>query len=583
MVRLYYCGVGLLVVLGSSASAVAQDWPTYPLDGHSIDRGPGNYFSWVKLLLLWILYLVWVKTTDWVNQDTQEMKLNGGLWTPLNFFPFVVALLAIALSFAFPVGYTVALLAWVAPLGAYIYQRNANVEEHERVLTPGHLRFLMAQLGNKMGLKIDAEKKAAYEKGAPVLFTATSGESDSKNQANMILARQSTGYVAAKDLIADAIDRRGQKMMLDVEADQIIVRYQVDGVWHESDPLEREAGDPILEVYKLLSDSDPEEVRKRQAGTFTIQYNDDRHKAELVSQGTKTGERTIINFVQSGLPFDTITEAGMREKMEAKLRELFTSPKGIILFCAVPGGGLSTTMALAQKLSDRYMRDFIAFQSAANPEPVADNIDIQTYAPDSPSIKDDLVTIFRKDPDVVIIPDLVNKEVAEEVLARVSAEDKLVVTSVRAKEAVEGLLRILLLKVPAKTFAPLAICVVNQRLVRKLCEECKEEYTPTPELLKKLGIPQGRVDVLYKTPEVEEGAPTCKACGGIGFFGRTSIFELVVVDDRIRKVLVESPKLEVLRQAARKGGNRTLQQEGIALVAQGVTSLQELQRVLNLK
>ena len=138
-----------------------------------------------------------------------------------------------------------------------------------------------------------------------------------------------------------------------------------------------------------------------------------------------------------------------------------------------------------------------------------------------------------------------------------------------------------LMKVPAQEFAACATAVVNQRLVRRLCDECKEAYTPPPDLLRKLGIPAGRVEVLYRPPQPSaEDREVCSHCGGIGYRGRTSIFELLNVTDKLREALVKQPKLDVLRPLARKEGNRSLQEEGIVLVARGVTAVPELMRVL---
>ena len=186
--------------------------------------------------------------------------------------------------------------------------------------------------------------------------------------------------------------------------------------------------------------------------------------------------------------------------------------------------------------------------------------------------------IIRKDPDVLIVHELTDKGVGE--LVCQTAASKVIWTTIRSKEAVEALLRVLLLKIPAKAFAPVVLAVVNQRLVRKLCEECKEEYAPSPELLKKLGIPKGRVDMLYRPPTLEENDKPCQHCDGLGYFGRTSIYEVLMVDDGLREALVRQPKLEVLRKLAKKSGHRGLQEEGILVVVQGITSLQELTRVL---
>ena len=140
-----------------------------------------------------------------------------------------------------------------------------------------------------------------------------------------------------------------------------------------------------------------------------------------------------------------------------------------------------------------------------------------------------------------------------------------------------------MLKVPAAEFAPAAAGVVNQRMIRKLCEKCKEAYAPTPELLKQLGLPADRVQALYRPPEPVPGQqppPPCPDCLGLGYLGRTGIFELLVVNDAVRQALMKTPKLDMVRAAARKAGMRTLQEEGIVMVVKGVTSLPELMRVL---
>jgi type II secretory ATPase GspE/PulE/Tfp pilus assembly ATPase PilB-like protein len=140
--------------------------------------------------------------------------------------------------------------------------------------------------------------------------------------------------------------------------------------------------------------------------------------------------------------------------------------------------------------------------------------------------------------------------------------------------------------VPAEEFGPSVTAVLYQRLVRKLCNSCKEPYAPAPELLKRLGIPADRVEKLYRPPTPpqteEEWAKhqACPECGDIGYKGRTAIFELLLVDKSIRETLVSQPKVDVLRKAARKAGNRSLQDEGILMVVRGVTSLAELSRVL---
>ena len=136
------------------------------------------------------------------------------------------------------------------------------------------------------------------------------------------------------------------------------------------------------------------------------------------------------------------------------------------------------------------------------------------------------------------------------------------------------------MKVSAKDFASVVKAVLYSRLIRLLCPDCKVGYTPPPETLKKLGIPPGKVEQLYRPPKGEELDKPCKACQGLGYQGRTAIFELLIVTDPMREILAKQPKLDLLKKAARASRQRSLQEEGVLLVAKGETSLPELMRVL---
>jgi type II secretory ATPase GspE/PulE/Tfp pilus assembly ATPase PilB-like protein len=574
----------LLLVLGLADSAWAQPntWPEFPLDPnnpHDLPRGPGLYFSWWKLLLVIGTYLLWTKTSDWANRDCQILGLPYSTWNLVVVGPFLLGLGAVLTIPMFAAGYTVMVLSYLAPLIVYVVKRNSVVEMHQRVMTPGHIRYLLAGQLNKMGVDVGEEGKAAHERGAPVVFHALGG-TDQQNQANIIHARQSPGYLTAKDLVAELVRQRADKCMLDFSRDAVAIRYQIDGVWHESEAQDREAGDTMLAVFKKMANLNVDERRKRQAGRFEAEYENRKYKSTIISQGTQSGERVIIQLDRPQSDLKSLRELGMREKMEAELRDTLASPKGVIIFSALPAGGLTTTVRLALGLTDRYMRDIVAFQPEDAQEPLADNIEVSTFKREGgdPPLKL-LETLLRREPNALIVNELPNTECAT-LLCEAAMRDTMVVTTVRAKEGVEALLRILLMKVPASVFAPAAVAVLNQRLIRRLCTECKQAYEPAPQLLKKLGIPAGRVEQLFRPPDPAEQDKVCPQCNGIGYFGRTAIFELLKVDPKLRKALETQPKLDILRQVAREAGNRTLQQEGIVLVAQGITSVQELSRVL---
>ncbi|MCA9247269.1 MAG: Flp pilus assembly complex ATPase component TadA [Planctomycetales bacterium] len=569
----------------------AADWPSFELhpqgpDSHKIIRGPGGYFSIGKIAFVWILMLLWIRTSDWASRDCVILKQNYLMWNSILVGVFAGAFLLLFLIPSFVAVSLLLFLAYVGPLAAYITIRNTKwVEPHERVLTKDHIRHLIATRGKGVGVKVAAEKQADYEKGAPVDLEARGGATDRDNDANLILARQSPGFVDLKNMVADVINRGGDAAILDYSAETVAVRYQIDGVPHLVEPRERESGDTMLAVAKKLAALDPAERRKKQAGAFGAKYNRIKYEAQIVSQGTQTGERVILKLNAGSTGFHTFEELGMREKVAEQVKQILGADTGFILFSSMPAGGLTSTIDVALEETDRLMRNFVAVEDAARPEKEVENVEVTFYNAAGGETPDALLPgIIRKYPDVFVVRDLVNVETVKILCNQVTDEKRLVIAGIRAKEAPEALLRVLLMKIPAKVFAPAATLVVNVRLVRKLCPDCKVGYQPTPELLQKLGLPQGRIQALYRDPKPEEreGEKTCSTCQGIGYRGRLGIFEVLPVNDKVREVLIKQPKIELLRKAAKLAGMRTLQEEGILQVAKGETSLPELMRVLKL-
>jgi type II secretory ATPase GspE/PulE/Tfp pilus assembly ATPase PilB-like protein len=544
------------------------------------DRGPGFYFSIWKMGLYLALFWLWVRTTDWVNQDGYRIGVRYALWNPVVVFTFVGAMLLFFLIPWFWVGYILMVIAYVAPLTAYIVHRNSKLEYHQKVMTAPHLRHLVADILGKVGVKVATEKQADADKGPPVKMTPMGGANDQADQSNLILARQSPGFVTAKEVIADVIDRRGDSVMLEYTASGASVKYQIDGVWHDLPSRERLTADPLLAVAKKLAGRNEAERRARQEGKFGAEYKGNKYEVRIISQGVETGERAVLSLENKKFPFASFADLGMRDKLIEQAKEVIGRPQGFVLFSAIPGQGLSTLFNVALRESDRYMRDYAEIQDKQKPEREVENVHVHRYdgaAGETPMKL--LPEIIRTYPNAFALRDLFDSETVKTLIEQVP-DDRLVLAAVKAKEAVESLLRVLMLKVAAKDFAPVLSGAVNMRLVRKLCEECKQAYAPPPEVIKQLGA---KIEALYRPPQPipgEKPKPPCEKCAGIGYFGRTGIFEVLIVDDAVRKTLITNPKLEALRLAARKAGMRTLQEEGILLAAKGVTSLPELMRVL---
>jgi type II secretory ATPase GspE/PulE/Tfp pilus assembly ATPase PilB-like protein len=542
-------------------------------------RGPAS-LSLLKFIPVVLLVLLWTVTGDWVNRSSQIHGLGYGKWNPIIFFPFVIAIVLMVLIPNYIVGISLLTLAYFGPFIAYTVVHNKSVEPHEKVFTSDWFRYTLAETLGKVGIKMEVERKADYQKGAPVELSAVGGD-ESTNQGNLVVARQSPGYLLVKDLVVDMVSRRSERMMLDYTQAGVGVKHLVDGVWHNGEARDRESGDVMLAVMKQLANMDITERRKKQEGKFAAKYEGIQYLCPFVSQGVQTGERVMMELVGgSQAKLLTYDDLGMREKIKQQWSEIMALDQGMVIFAAPPEGGLTTLADVSIMETDRLMRDFVAIQDVQAPERDMENVVLHTYdSKKGESVAKLLPGLIRTYPNVYVVRDLSDPDAAKLLFGEVEA-NHLLITTVQALEAPEALLRMLQKKVPHKQFAEVVTAVLCTRLIRKLCETCKVAYEPTPDLLKKLGLPPGKVSQLYRVPKPEELEKPCPTCNNVGYVGRTGLFELLVVDDKVREVLIKQPKIDLLRKAARLAGMRTFQEEAILLVAKGVTSIQEAQRVL---
>jgi len=410
------------------------------------------------------------------------------------------------------------------------------------------------------------------------------------------IARSNPGFGHAHVVLWEAMNARADKVMLDYTRDGVAQKYSIDGIWVPAGGRDRMSGDAMLVAMKQFAGVNPAERRARQTGAFGFKHNKEKFKVILTTQGVATGERVLIDVKHQKKDAPSLTDLGMREKSLEQVKGWLNRDHGIVLFSAPPDQGLRTTFHGAISATDRFVRDFISIEDAHNREQEVINIDAKTY--DSLSGQT-AATILRtemlKEPNVVVLPDLSDTETIKMLVEHAAKEEILLITRIRAKESVEALLRVMMLKPDPAKFAQSVIGVVNQRLIRRLCD-CKIPYQPPPQLLQKLGIPPGRVQAFFnprpplspeqiKQLETEKKPipPPCPVCRANGYNGRIAVYETLEVSDKIRQALVKKPKLEVLRPLAREAGARTFQEEAILQIALGVTSHQEAQRALQQK
>jgi len=432
--------------------------------------------------------------------------------------------------------------------------------------------------------------------GPPVSFKAVGGDRN-QNEANLIKVRQSPGIVTAKELFFDVIQKGSRRILLDFSRQAVAGGFDVDGIMQRIAPMDRPTGDTMLAVLKTLANLNVRERQARQDGSFSVRLDNEQLNCTLTSQGTKTGERVLIKLEPKDQVLTSLEDLGMREKMVAQFKTLIGRPlgdevpppvKGLFVISAPATGGMSTIWRVALGTTDRYMNSCVCLDSETLTEPEIENVRTVTYDPkDVAELQQIMTKLFREQHDMYLFPRMPNREILDVLCQQILDEDIVVFVGVNASDSAEALLRIKSLNPNPEKFSQVATAALNMRLVRRLCENCKQAYRPNPALLQKLGIPPDRISTLYREwqppppGEEKKGEPeVCPECNGVGFRGRIGVFELLEVNDQIRKALVQQPQLNLIRQLSQKAGMHTLQQEGIAALVRGTTTVQELQRAM---
>ena len=601
----------------------------------------GGYFSIAKILTLLFLYLLWVKSTDWLSADAVQFKKDWRKWNAIAVGAFVGSFAVALLLPWFWAGITLVALGYLVPFVLYVRYRNEDMNPADMVFTRDHLRHFFAEKVSKVGVKVDPKAKDKFTTGCAANLTSYTNI-ERQREMRRIQAHAHEGFMDARKMIAELMANQPEATMLDFVANGVNVRHLLDGVWHPAEPLERETSDPALEALKILCGMNPQDRRSKQSGEceveFTYQYdfpderlairqmqerydklmeedNDEnyverrklkedlrRAKEDLpqpeqrkrkavitvTSQGTQTGERVMLQFSAPKMNFHVLEDCGMRDKLAEKVQPMFDLPKGILIFSAPVGNGMKTTLSVALNKTDRFQREYAQLDKDTNLHEVVENIPVTTYS-DKDVIKDVMKRFFLKEPAVSVIQDM-DGVILSECFKEMAMDDRLIVTTIRAQDASEALLRMLVLKdadgnpVSREKVADYVKVVVCQRLIRKLCNHCKQPVKAPPALAQALGFPAGREVILYQPPaKPAEGEEVCSECHGIGYKGRTAITEVLFVGPTVQEVLKKAPKLELLRKAAAKDGNRTLREEGMVMVAKGITSVQELKRILEIQ
>lgn len=423
----------------------------------------------------------------------------------------------------------------------------------------------------------------------PLEFEAA-GQTAEERQNRLATVIEAPGFNSLCMMLVDLVVRRADVGVFDFTAQGVNIRYQIDGLWHPMAVMDLESGEMMLAALKHIAGMNYEERKARQDGSFKLLYNSVKYKFRVVSQGVAAGERVGVYVDFKRPPRETVEDLGMRSSMKPQLGALLEADHGLMLSAAMPGEGYTTLWRAMLNACDRFTRDFYVVEEKSRVEPEVINVTSVTYDEKlGQNPFSDMRGLLLREPQVVAFAEIPNVAVLNAIVELAENENLMTFSRLHGKNAVDALLRLLAMKPDLPKLAAQLSGILSMRILRKLCQTCRVGFTPDPRLLQSLGIPPGRIRLLYKAYIYQPGQldpkgqeiPPCPTCMGTGFVGRTGLFELLKIDDPVRKAIASGKNLQALPQLIADSGHISMRDEAILLVAQGVTSLEEVQRVLN--
>ncbi len=572
-------------IVAPAAGASAGAYPPYPQPFYRGNQSPtgstrviptqGFYFSTFRTLFYLGLIAFWVWASAWVNEDSDALRVRNGFWNMLMMAGGSAGLLLALCLPSFFVGFLAIAVSSGTPLGLYIKERNGSVPESARVLTPDHIRKVTFRALARLGIKLGGDDGPADILGPDIQFLGktSTGKVDASRTKSV---ENSRGYMAAKELVYDALIRRATDIHLEPSEDETGVRMRIDGVMYPAEPFDRALGDAVINIFKVLSAMDITEKRRSLDGSFRAITEGREIDFRVATQGTRGGEKMSIRILDQSASVASIKELGFRKALEDKLTTIVHQPHGMLLVCGPTGAGKSTTLYSCLNAIDSYQHNIITIE-----DPVEYRMDrvtqIEINQKAGQSFGTGLRSVLRQDPDVIMIGEIRDAETAG-IACQASNTGHMVFSTVHANDSITALYRMIDLGLEPFMFASSISAILAQRLARRLCPKCREPYRPKPEFLKQANLPADRIEKFYRPPKKPE--EECPACGGLGYRGRVGVFEFLEINDRMRDMIREKAVLSQLKSEARKNGMLYMQEEGLRLVVKGTTSIEELLRVV---
>jgi len=373
-------------------------------------------------------------------------------------------------------------------------------------------------------------------------------------------------------MLSQAVKARASDIHIEPSQNRIKIRYRVDGVLYDRLSPPKHIQSTLTSRIKIMAKMNIAEKRLPQDGRIEIRIADKNVDIRVSTIPTSFGERLVMRLLDKTNVLLKVSDLGMPENRLKEFDALIRSAHGIMLVTGPTGSGKTTTLYAALSTINRSDINIITIE-----DPVEYQIEgigqIQVNPKIELTFAKGLRSIVRQDPDVILVGEIRDLETAE-IAIQSALTGHLVFSTLHTNDASSAVTRLIDMGIESFLVTSSVLAILAQRLVRTVCADCREEYTPDKESLQSIGI----------DPDMVEGrrfyrGKGCSSCLNTGYMGRTGIFELMMLDDRIKNLILKTSDANAIKRRAVEQGMITLRQDGAQKVLNGITTIEEIFRV----